>query len=153
MRNAAAITQGGLGLFFIFTLITLYAWYAEHDHETLYRAEIMEHIVDPCYTEAAKMLYGKMTPAGKHGVVAKKRGGTTMEQREHFKILEGEIAMLKTICTHLLVKQYSNDKRGLLATLDLLEALPILEELNPDAMRTLDQCFKDFCEPIRKNVK
>ena len=76
-----------------------------------------------------------------------------MEQSEHFKILEGEIAMLKTICTHLLVKQYSNDKRGLLATLDLLESLPILEELNPDAMRTLDQCFKDFCEPIRKNVK
>ena len=77
---------------------------------------------------------------------------------EYFLRLEAEIAMLKTICTHLLVKAYENDRDGLLECLDSFESFHLKagkvrpRGFDPRIDRESGKAFREFCAPIREGL-
>jgi len=81
------------------------------------------------------------------------------EPQEYFIRIEADLAMLKTLCTHLLVKQYEHDKTGLLKALDEFESLHLKagkirpRGFDPAVDRECGRSFKEFCKPIRDAIE
>ena len=78
---------------------------------------------------------------------------------EYVTSLESDVAMLKTVCTHLLVKSYMHDKQELLNVLDFLETIPVRAQQmrEPTYPRQLDNkaidSFRSFCDSIRRDIQ